>query len=304
MISFEQTLLQAGLRPREIVPDGRIRRCPSDAKPNKRNAWYVLHPDGRGFFGDWTSGTGEALGHYKPEGDSQIRVPTSQDLAAIERRRQQERAQRLRAIDGARAHWSRCAPVRSLHPYLERKGLSAVGTQALRVWGDALVVPVLWKGRIISLQSITPDGQKRFWPGAPVKGGAFVLDRQRAALTAVCEGLATGLAIFQSVRNARVIVAFDAGNLSPVVDTMRPSGSVVICADDDHGTEARRGFNPGREKAANAAELIGAGVAWPEGIEGKDWADALAEWGVSAHRRIERQIQAKARYVRSPEVVA
>jgi putative DNA primase/helicase len=180
---------------------------------------------------------------------------------------------------------------------LERKGLSAVGTQALRIWGDALVVPVLWKGRILSLQSITPDGEKRFWPGAPVKGGALVLDRPRAALTAVCEGLATGLAIFQSVRNARVIVAFDAGNLSPVVDTMRPTGSVVICADDDHGTQARRGFNPGRQKATNAAELIGAGVAWPEGIEGTDWADALAEWGVSAHRRIERQIQAKARYV-------
>lgn len=291
-MTFEQALQASGLLPRAIVADGKWRRCPTMDKPKKRNGAYVLHADGRGYWRNWA--TDSDINSWS---DKSVTHSSPVDLAAIERRRQQERAQRLRAIDGARAHWARCAPAHGLHPYLERKGLSAVGTQALRIWGDALVVPVLWKGRLISLQSITPDGQKRFWPGAPVKSGALVLDRPRAALTAVCEGLATGLAIFQSVRNARVIVAFDAGNLSPVVDTMRPTGSVVICADDDHGTEARRGFNPGREKATNAAELIGAGVAWPEGIEGTDWADALAEWGVSAHRRIERQIQAKARYV-------
>lgn len=291
-MTFEQALQASGLLPRAIVADGKWRRCPTLDKPKKRNGAYVLHADGRGYWRNWATDS-----DINSWADKSVAHSSPVDLAAIERRRQQERAQRLRAIEGARAHWARCAPAHGLHPYLERKGLSAVGTQALRIWGNALVVPVLWKGRIISLQSITPDGQKRFWPGAPVKGGALVLDRPRAALTAVCEGLATGLAIFQSVRNSRVIVAFDAGNLSPVVDAMRPSGSVVICADDDHGTEARRGFNPGREKATNAAELIGAGVAWPEGIEGTDWADALAEWGVSAHRRIERQIQAKARYV-------
>lgn len=291
-MTFEQALQASGLLPRAIVADGKWRRCPTLDKPKKRNGAYVLHADGRGYWRNWATDT-----DINSWADRSVTHSSPVDLAAIERRRQQERAQRLRAIEGARAHWARCAPAHGLHPYLERKGLSAVGTQALRIWGDALVVPVLWKGRILSLQSITPDGEKRFWPGAPVKGGALVLDRPRAALTAVCEGLATGLAIFQSVRNARVIVAFDAGNLSPVVDTMRPTGSVVICADDDHGTQARRGFNPGRQKATNAAELIGAGVAWPEGIEGTDWADALAEWGVSAHRHIERQIQAKARYV-------
>jgi putative DNA primase/helicase len=291
-MTFDQALQASGLLPRAIVADGKWRRCPTIDKPKKRNGAYVLYPDGRGYWRNWATDT-----DVNSWADKSITHLSPVDLAAMERRRQQERAQRLQAIDSARRHWAQCAPVRGLHPYLESKGLSAVGTQALRVLGDSLVIPVLWKGRIISVQSITPDGQKRFWSGAPVKGGSLVLDRPRAALTAVCEGLATGLAIFQSVRNARVIVAFDAGNLAPVVDNVRPTGSVVICADDDHGTEALRGFNPGREKAANAAELIGAGVAWPEGIEGTDWADALAEWGVSAHRRIERQIQAKARYV-------
>ena len=294
MSTFEQALQASGLIPGVIVADGKWRRCKTTDKPTHRNGAYVLHVDGRGYFRNWA--TDHAVSAWSDE-STQIRTPSAAEMAERERRKKQEREYRLRAIRGAREQWAQARSPRSLHPYLERKGLSAVGTNALRVHGDALIVPVFWRDRLMSIQSITPDGQKRFWPGAPVKGGAFVLDRPRAAVTAVCEGLATGLAIFQSLRMARVIVAFDAGNLVHAVDQLRPTGSVVICADNDHGTEAKRGMNPGREKAANAAELIGAGVAWPEGIEGTDWADALAEWGEGANKRIERQIQAKALYV-------
>lgn len=294
MSTFEQAMQASGLIPGVIAPDGKWRRCKTTDKPKHRNGAYVLYADGRGYFRNWATDAGvNAWG----DDEVQIRVPTAAELAERERRKKQEREYRLRAIRGAREQWAQARPPRALHPYLERKGLSAVGTNALRVHGDALIVPVFWRDRLMSIQSITPDGQKRFWPGAPVKGGALVLDRPRAAVTAVCEGLATGLAIFQSLRMARVIVAFDAGNLLHVVNHLRPKGNVVICADDDHGTQARRGFNPGREKAENAAELIGAGVAWPEGIEGTDFADALLEFGQGGHKRIERQILAKARYV-------
>lgn len=294
-MTFEQAMQACGLIPGEIVPDGRWRRCRTqDKRASKRNGAYVLYPDGRGYFRNWA--TDHAVSAWSDE-STQIRTPSAAEMAERERRKKQEREYRLRAIRGAREQWAQARSPRSLHPYLERKGLSAVGTNAMRVHGDALIVPVFWRDRLMSIQSITPDGQKRFWPGAPVKGGAFVLDRPRAAVTAVCEGLATGLAIFQSLRMARVIVAFDAGNLVHAVDQLRPTGSVVICADNDHGTEAKRGMNPGREKAANAAELIGAGVAWPEGIEGTDWADYLAELGEGAARKMERLIQAKARYV-------
>ena len=273
-MTFEQAMQACGLIPGVIVADGKWRRCKTTDKPKHRNGAYVLHVDGRGYFRNWA--TDHAVSAWSDE-STQIRTPSAAEMAERERRKKQEREYRLRAIRGAREQWAQARSPRSLHPYLERKGLSAVGTNALRVHGDALIVPVFWRDRLMSIQSITPDGQKRFWTGAPVKGGAFVLDRPRAAVTAVCEGLATGLAIFQSLRMARVIVSFDAGNLVHAVDQLRPTGSVVICAANDHGTEAKRGTNPGREKAANAAELIGAGVAWPEGIEGTDWADALVE---------------------------
>jgi putative DNA primase/helicase len=99
------------------------------------------------------------------------------------------------------------------------------------------------------------------------------------------------------VRQARVIVAFDAGNLLAVVDRIKPAGSVVIAADNDHGTQAKRGVNPGLEKARNAADLIGCGVAYPQGIEGSDFADMLKELGEGAARRLERAVLAQARYV-------
>ena len=188
-------------------------------------------------------------------------------------------------------------PLNALHPYIAKKGLQALGCAGLRQMDGLLVVPVVHGQWVVSIQTISADGEKRFWPGAPVKSGAFVMARNGAALTCVCEGLATGLAVYQAVRSASVVVAFDAGNLLPVVQRLKPTGAVVLCADNDHGTQARRGVNPGLEKARNAAELIGAGVAYPQGIEGTDWADALAEWGQGGAKRVERQILAGARYV-------
>jgi putative DNA primase/helicase len=221
------------------------------------------------------------------------------DPAIAQRQREKERAYRVQAMRSARAFWNDARPLSRIHPYIDGKGLSPLGCAGLRQSDGLLVVPV-WHGEwVVSVQTITPKGEKRFWPGAPVKGGAYVIDRPRAALTVLCEGLATGLALYKSVKQARVVVCFDAGNILPVVDRMRPTGSVVIAADNDHGTQARRGFNPGLEKARNAAELIGAGVAYPEGIEGTDMADMLRELGQGAAKRIERVVLAGARYVAS-----
>lgn len=294
-MNFAQALADSGLRPRDIVADGKWRRCATDDKPKKRNGAYVLHPDGRGFWRNWA--TDLELNSWRDETASMSRPV---DQAKLQAQRERERAYRIQAMRSARAFWSAARPLSRPHKYIADKGLSPLGCAGLRAHDGLLVVPV-WHGDwIISVQTITFDGVKRFWAGAPVKAGAFVIDRPHAAVTAIVEGLATGLAVFQSMRQARVIVAFDAGNLLPVVDRMKPSGSVVICADNDHGTQAKRGTNPGVEKARNAAELIGCGVAYPQGIEGTDWADYLKEIGQGADRKLERAVLAQARYVMEP----
>lgn len=290
-MSFEQILYASGLLPRDIIPDGKWRRCATADKPTKRNGAYALHPDGRGYWQNWATDLSVNAWHDA----TKARAPVNIHEIAI--RRAAERDARVKAIKAARTFWAAAAPMLTLHPYLAKKGLTAEGCAGLRVKDDLLVVPVFWNGALVSVQTIAPDGQKRFWPGAPVKAGSVELHRKNAALTAFCEGLATGLAVYQAVKSARVFVAFNAGNLGPVVNLCKPTGSVVICADNDHGTEGRRGVNPGLDKARAAAETIGAGVAYPEGIEGTDWADALAEIGAGAARKIERHILAKAVYV-------
>ena len=294
-MTFDQAMRLAGLRPREIKADGVWRRCATEDKPQKRNGAYVLHPDGRGYFKNWA--VDQELNAWR---DDTATRSAPIDPAKLQAERDRARAARIAGMRSARAMWQRARPLNRPHPYVERKGLSPLGCAGLRQHDGLLVVPV-WHGEwVISVQTISAAGEKRFWPGAPVKAGCYVMDRPHAAVTVLVEGLATGLAVFQAVRQARVVVAFDAGNLLPVVDRLRPTGSVVIAADNDHGTQARRGFNPGLDKARNAAELIGCGVAYPQGIEGSDFADYLKEMGEGAHRKAERLILAGARYVAAP----
>lgn len=320
MQDFRSALFAAGLVPRSVVADGRIHRCPTKAKPGHRNGWYVLHDDGHGLWGDWSSGSGEPLGQWRSDSCAVVdHVAIARAARAAEEKRAFDRERRIAAIATAKEIWRASKPCLG-HKYLSDKGLGLLGINHFRTWtgvvshrvgeygsgrdiyedkqDDWLLVPMHWSGRIVSLQHISSDGRLKLnLAHGPTKGVYCTLDRPRASVTVLCEGPATGLAIYQSMRNARVIICFTAGNLLPVTQHLKPKGSVCFAADNDHGTQQRRGFNPGLDKARNAAELIDAGVAYPDGISGTDWADALAEWGQPGARRIERAILAQAKYV-------
>lgn len=306
-LSFEQTLRLAGLQPREIAPDGRWRRCATDDKPRKKNGAYKLDADGRhGVYRNWAMHS--ELQHWDG-GRTAAVTPSQRDLERAAKAREREREDRRKAVQRARDLWAAGAPYR-VHKYLRDKGLSAQGCHGLRLWqGDVwidrdnkvndewLLAPMYWRDRVVNVQRIGTGGLKRFMKDGPKKGCYFILGRPRWGLTVLCEGLSTGLAIYQSMPLARVIVAFDAGNLLPVTQELKPTGSVVFAADNDTGTFIRLGKNPGLESARNAAELIGAGVAYPKDILKTDWADALKEWGFHGPKRIEREIMAAAKFV-------
>lgn len=270
--------------------EGRWVRVRTEDKKNKRNGAYK-------FMGDHGFCQNHATMTQVSTWASDKAQPVVVDAAAIAARRKTERTYRVQAIRSARAFWHQARPLNWPHAYVERKGLSALGCAGLRQHDGLLVIPLMLGGALISVQTITAEGIKRFWPGASVKAGSYAIERPRAAVTAIVEGFATGLAVYQAVRQARVIVCFDAGNIAPVVDRIRPTGSVVIYGDNDWKTKARLGVNPGIDKATNAAEMIGCGVAWPTGIEGSDAADFLKEVGDGAHRKLERQLLAAAKYV-------
>lgn len=306
-MTFEDALTAAGLFPRGgVAADGRWHRCATVDHPRKRNGAYKLALDGRiGWWRNWATDAEPST--WRPDEDAPA---PKVDWAAIEERRRQERVAQARAVAYARKLYADAAPY-SPHAYLSRKGLSTAGCSALRVWSgeiwvddelvrdEWLVVPMFVRGQLVNIQRIDGSGRvKRPVKGAPARAAYFELARSHAAVTVLAEGLATGLAVFQSVRHARVVVTFNADGLVLVAQALQPTGNVVIAADNDWGTEARGKGNPGIQKAEKAAELIGCGVAWPEGIEGTDWCDAHREWGERAPHRIQREILSRARLVR------
>jgi putative DNA primase/helicase len=124
-----------------------------------------------------------------------------------------------------------------------------------------------------------------------------VLSRANSAVTIFAEGFATGLALYQSIPLSSVIVAFDAGNLAVVAAQHKGKGLMVVAADNDHGTEARLGFNTGLLKGKAAAEILRCGVAAPFGILGTDWADYLQETGEAGRARVRLEVMRHARFV-------
>lgn len=269
MMSFENFCRAAGLMPREIVADGRWRRCPTESHPKSRNGAYRLAPDGDfGLVQDWSVHP-EPLA-WRPENPQTVRV----DHAAIARHRAEERQRIAAAIKAAREYFDACRPLHDGHPYLARKRLGMTGCFGLRVDAHGwLVVPMFIDGALVSLQRISPDGEKLFFAGAPTRVTSYAICRRDATLTVLCEGLATGLAIFVATPTASVIVAFNAGNLPRVAEGMGRRGMFVVAADNDRATEEKTGINPGVKAATEAAAILGCGVAVPTGIEGTDWLD-------------------------------
>lgn len=272
-----------------LPPVGRWVRLPSENKPRKRNA-AVKYLGDVGFL--QVHGEMDEVAVWHPDGP----IPEARraDIAAM--RRDEERRQR-EAIAKAWEYFRGLPDLRGGHPYLERKGLSMRGCGALKIDGDLLVIPARKDGFLRSLQTIAPDGEKRYRAGCPVRGASYMLAPRSHVATALCEGFATGLAIYQALRDVRVIVCFDAGNMVAVAEHLSLRGLAVICADNDLETERTRGTNPGIEKATAAAAKLGCGVAFPEDIEGTDWCDALTEWGERGPGRMRMKIMREARIV-------
>lgn len=295
-LTFEQFLRALGLRPKSVVADGKWHRCATEAYPRRRNGTYKLMPDLRaGLARDFSIMTETA--RWRADHAEEIAVFDPDQLA--EARSEASRAERDRlqqASGAALRHYLYCQPIRRVHPYLESHGLTMLGTDRLRVdsmgW---LVVPASVGTRLVSVQSISAKGEKRYWSGAQMAGASFTIEHKHATLTVFCEGLATALAIYHAVPESRVVCCFDSGNLSRI--TQRPLGLVVIAADNDHGTEQRIGKNPGLDAARRAQEATGAGIAVPEGIEGTDWCDYRLErfrarWGRRREFDSDHRIQA------------
>ena len=261
---FRDAMHAAGLEPPDVIEPGKLHRFPGVGKRNGNTAgWCKLFDDGLGgCFGDWSSGLSE---HWQAKRDKPFsgieretfnrHVAEAQAQAEVEgNARQAEAAQKAATI------WNAAAPAPGDHPYLVRKGIQAHGT---RLHNGALLIPMRSNSELDSLQFIGPDGDKRFLTGGRVAGCYFSIGGiQGAAALCIAEGFATGATIHEAT-GYPVAVAFNAGNLKAVAQAMRERFSalpLIVCADDDAGTEA----NPGLTKAIEAARAIGGLLAVPD----------------------------------------
>jgi putative DNA primase/helicase len=148
------------------------------------------------------------------------------------------------------------------HLYLNKKKVYPYG---LRQAGDRLMIPIRDAKNILwSIQTILPDGTKRFAGGARKSGGFHLIGELREPPFLICEGYATGASLHMATK-LPVIVAFDANNMVAVMRSLAnryPADAFIIAADDD--VWKRNGENTGIRKAMQIQDDFGCRVIAPD----------------------------------------
>lgn len=147
----------------------------------------------------------------------------------------------------------------SSHPYLVKKRVKP----ALDIWVDKMsniIIPIMdLMGNVHSIQSISPDGFKKFLPNGAIKGHFYQLWSGNENIV-ICEGYATGVTLYSHYcKDSTVVVAFNAGNLLPVAQIFRnafPEAGIIIAGDFDAS-------GVGQKSAQAAADSVGGVVSIP-----------------------------------------
>ena len=227
----------------------------------KNNRYWLRKFDGGYVFGDFVSGLSTYV-FDKAENEY-----TKAELKKMRERMKKAREEAL--IDQNKIHENAAVTAKNIwekahdateHPYLVKKKVQSYG---LKEYKDCLLVPLFdSEGKLWSLQFITKD-TKRFLSGGKKKGCYFVIGTISPSENAfICEGYATGATIHECSK-IPVVVAFDAGNLKSVIQSIRekyPQLKMTICADNDCYSQQ----NVGLEKAKEAALISNAQVIIPK----------------------------------------
>jgi putative DNA primase/helicase len=264
MSSFRQAIIEnIGYAPSVIKLSGKMERFASNGKQRDLSGWYVLHLHGDfavGAFGCWRSGikqTWHSANGSQRLSDAewaQLRKLIAAERAKTATEQAEKAAQAQRE---AVARWTTSHAADPMHPYLMRK---RVGAHGIRQAGNLLLIPLCdLDGTLHSLQTIAPNGEKRFLAGTPKRGlfclvGATLTHPQGVYL---CEGFATGASLHEAY-GLPVLVAFDAGNLLPVASRYHaayPHTPLTVCADNDRKTPHNVGLTKARELVATLPKV-------------------------------------------------
>jgi putative DNA primase/helicase len=269
---FIDALASAGCAPSrsgDIQATGKIIRFHIMGDKNgSRNGRCQLFEHGDGFAAGWFMNMRE--GEKRTWHSKATRKFTDEERREWVKKREadkkayeaQKKADYAVAAEKAARIWERSK--KAPHGYLTRKQATGKGT---RVYKGVLVVPAYKAGKLVTLQFIAEDGQKRFLTGGE-KIGAYGSMGTATDTIYICEGYATADAVHQATGKA-CIWAFDAGNLKDVAKAIRKKyqkSIIVIAGDNDQWTVKPDGTpnNVGVLKGRAAADEVGAVFICPE----------------------------------------
>jgi phage/plasmid primase-like uncharacterized protein len=271
-----------------LRPDGKLYRFSIDGKKNQTDEFYSCtkwefkgHFYLKCYYGTWAGGKKEYVyknyengNHLSGEDYKQFKEDEELRNKKYQEQQKKEAEQRLKR---AKTLWeeSQEAPSHKDHTaYLERKQVKAYGIKYSKdlEGNHVLVIPVKnIQGEIQAVQHIKANGDKKIHG---LKRGNFHLVGQikNDSNIFICEGYATGASVYEAT-NSPIVIAFDCGNLDPVLALIRntyPQHQVTIAADDDRETKDHTGnfINPGKVKAEEAAKKYKCNVITPKFPEG------------------------------------
>ena len=269
------------------IMDGKFHRVPIEGKgAGNRDGAYVGHLDGKpagfiqnhatGLKENWTIGGEELSADQKEQLRAQMQVAKQQ--------REVELAEQHEAV-AAKCHekYYAAKPIFEdrEHPYLEKKGTVFAYGVHVDATGNLLIPMRDIDGKLWSIQSISPEGEKRFEAGGQKKGTMYFLNivpnhpkSNPSKPIIVAEGFATAATIALHA-NQNVVATFDVGNIEPVVAALKerfPTTPIFIAADNDRD----KSVNVGVETATRVSEKYGVGLIvpqFPDGVKGSDFND-------------------------------
>lgn len=273
-------LTDAGLVVEVVDLSGELVTCGTVKKPNGTDGRYAIHldfPPNVYVVNYHDGGEGRTVPLYDrgtldamtAEEKETLRERVRQEKEAAQAKREEERRT---AAEKANRIFQTLPPAGKDNPYLNRKGVLPRGDMRQDKEGR-LVLPVRnADGRIMSVQFIDGEGNKRFLKGGEKAGCYFPIpakDGGQAGPLLIGEGCATVASACMATGYAG-LTAFDAGNLEAVAKMARskyPEREIILLADNDIHEDGSR--NTGVEAATAAAQTVGGKLAVCPAIRGR-----------------------------------
>ena len=287
IIPFDQNML--------ISADGHIHRFRTryDDAGETSGAYCIFSEHWpAGWVEDWRNGKGAINWSFSrdalnDEARSFFNDKQYNEALQLARKHQQKALQlhkqkQIEASEQSRLHFEHSEPASQNHPYLKAKNVLVLGLHQI---DNKLIVPLRdVNGHFMSLQWIDENGNKKFYPNAPIKGAFYsvALDNIQPHMPIlVAEGFGTMATIYE-LTGYPCVAAINCHNLYPVAEAIKakfPENKILFLADNDFRTEG----NPGLTSAMEAhSKLHLHGVIYPEfkpHDDGSDWNDYRRIYG-------------------------